>query len=85
MKKYLDLGSRLTIVLTFILFITALFATGLTHDLLLEAGVLLVSIKLIMMNYKNSIANKELLAKLDEIAEILTKDSLFGPPDQHHH
>ncbi len=74
MKKYLDLGSRLVIALTFILFIAALFTTGLTHDLLLEAGVLLVSIKLIIMNYKNSISNKELLKKLDEIKRMLTKE-----------
>ena len=74
MKKYLDLGSRLVIALTFILFIAALFTTGLTHDLLLESGVLLVSIKLIIMNYKNSISNKELLKNLDEIKKILTKE-----------
>lgn len=74
MKKYLDLGSRLTIALTFILFVAALFTTGFTHDLLLEAGVLLVSIKLIMMSYKNSISNKELLEKLDEIKGLLKKE-----------
>ncbi len=61
MKKYFDLGSRLIIVLTFILFIAALFVTGFTHNLLLEAGVFLVSIKLIMMSYKNSLSNQELL------------------------
>lgn len=74
MDKYLDLGSRLIIALTFILFMAALFATGFTHDILLEAGVLLVSIKLIIMSYKNSISNKELLEKLDEIKEMLTKE-----------
>ena len=73
MEKYLDIGSRLVIVLTFILFIAALFTTGFTHDLLLEAGVLLVSIKLIIMNYKNSILNKELSKSIDEIKERLTK------------
>jgi hypothetical protein len=74
MKNYLDLGSRLIIAITFILFIAALFTTGFTHDLLLEAGVLLVSIKLIIMSYKNSMSNKELLKNLDEIKEMLTKE-----------
>jgi len=33
----------------------ALFTKGFTHDILLEAGVLLVSVKLIIMAYKNSV------------------------------
>jgi hypothetical protein len=67
MKKHFGSGSIIIILLTFILFVAALFTTGFTHDLLLEAGVLLVSIKLIMMSYKNSISNREILNKLDEI------------------
>ena len=67
MKKHFSSGSIIIILLTFILFVAALFTTGFTHDLLLEAGVLLVSIKLIMMNYQNSISNREILKKLDEI------------------
>ena len=73
MKKNFDLGSMLVIALTFILFAAALFTTGFTHDLLLEAGVLLVSIKLIMMNYKNSLSNKELLKNMDEIKKMIGK------------
>ena len=46
MKNYLDTTNILVIVVTFILFAIALFATGFTKDLLLEAGVLLVSVKL---------------------------------------
>lgn len=71
MKNYFDLGSKLVIGLTFVLFLIALFTTGFTHDLLLEAGVLLVSIKLIMMNHKSSLANKKLIEKIDEINELL--------------
>jgi hypothetical protein len=74
MKRYLDFGSQLTVVLTFILFMAALFTTGFTHDLLLEAGVFLVSIKLIIMSYRNSMSNKALLKRLDEIKELLTKE-----------
>jgi hypothetical protein len=68
-----DLGNILVIALTFSLFIASLFLTGFTHDLLLESGVLLISIKLIIMNYKNSLANKEVIKKIDEIKEILSK------------
>lgn len=74
MKKYFDLGSKFVIALTFVLFIAALFTTGFTHNLLLETGVLLVSIKLIMMSYKNSMSNQELLKKLDEIKSLLKEE-----------
>ncbi|MBW2327978.1 MAG: hypothetical protein JRF45_16245 [Deltaproteobacteria bacterium] len=54
MGKHFDMGSMIVIIVTFILFITALFTKGLTHDLLLETGVFLVSVKLILMAFKNS-------------------------------
>ena len=73
MEKHLGSVNMFIIVLTIILFGVALFTTGFTHDLLLEAGVLLVSIKLIMMSYKNSLSNKELLNKIKEISEKLDK------------
>ena len=47
-------------MLTLALFVVALFVKGLTHDLLLEAGVFLVSVKLVLMNYKNSLAMRTL-------------------------
>lgn len=71
MKKYLSTADLLVIVVTFILFTIALFTKGFTHDLLLEAGVLLVSIKIIMMNYKNTILNNSIMNELDEIKKIL--------------
>lgn len=52
MKKYIDFGSVIVMIITFILFFIALFIKGFTHDLLLEAGIFLVSLKLIMMSYK---------------------------------
>lgn len=73
MKKYLDWGSSIVIALTFILFTLALFTTGFTHDLLLEAGVLLVSIKLIMMGYTNSVQNKELRREIDDIKRLIVQ------------
>jgi len=71
MKKIFDLGNTLVIAITFILFAIALFATGLTKDLLLEAGVFLVSIKIIMMNRANSNSSMEIIKKLNEINEKL--------------
>ena len=52
MHKHLDLGTQLTLAVTLVLFVIALFEKGFTHDLLLEAGVFLVSLKLVIMSYK---------------------------------
>ena len=71
MMKYISLAEIIVIVITLLLFIVALFIKGFTHDLLLEAGVLLVSIKIIMMNYKNIQSNKAILKELDDIKETL--------------
>lgn len=75
MNKYFDIGSITVIIITFSLFVIALFTKGLTHDLLLEAGVLLVSVKLIMMAYKNNIFYKEIIQELKKINDILNKSS----------
>ena len=71
MKKHIDLSSAIIIVITFLLFFFALFTKGLTHEILLECGVLLVSIKLIIMSYKNSINTKAVKEELIEIKELL--------------
>jgi len=65
--KHFDTSSLIVIAITLILFSIALFATGFTHDLLLEAGVFLVSVKLIQMTYKNGVNNEITNAKLNEI------------------
>jgi len=74
MKNKIELGSTLVIVATFILFALALFVKGFTKDLLLEIGVLLVSIKIIIMSRSNFNTNQEIIRKLNEINEKL-KDS----------
>lgn len=71
MKKHLDVGSLIVIITTFVLFVLALFTKGLTHDILLEAGVLLVSIKVIMMGYKTGLFYKNIQKDLDYIKAIL--------------
>jgi len=48
--KYIDTASLSVIAITLVLFGLALFLTGFTHDLLLETGVFLVSVKLIIEN-----------------------------------
>ena len=66
-NSHLDLGSQITVLVTFVLFTVSLFVKGLSHDILLESGVFLVSVKLIVMAYKSSVAHESLQRKLDEI------------------
>jgi hypothetical protein len=73
MRKHFDTGSMIVIIVTFILFIMALFAKGLTQDLLLEAGVFLVSVKLIKMAYHNSVFIKSIENELKEIKGLLER------------
>lgn len=70
-RHYFDAGSLLVIVITFALFLAALYSTGFTHDLLLEAGVFLVSVKLILMSYKNAVASDKLHNELAEIRSLI--------------
>ncbi|MCK9611922.1 MAG: hypothetical protein PHR81_05545 [Bacteroidales bacterium] len=74
MKKYFDTATILVIVITLILFIVALFVKGLTHDLLLEAGILLVSVKLILNGYRNNSNSNNILEELNDIKKIIEKD-----------
>jgi len=71
MRKHFDSWSIVVIGLTLVLFIVALFIQGLTHDLLLEAGVFLVSVKLILMSYKNSVHAVEMEERLEQIYDLL--------------
>jgi len=65
--KHFDMGSILVIAITFALFASALFVSGFTHDILLEGGVFLVSVKLIIMAYKASINSNNIERELKEI------------------
>ena len=71
MYKHFDKGSLIVILITFVLFALALFTQGFTHDLFLEAGVFLVSVKLIIMAYQNNMNNRLLAKELTEIKEYL--------------
>ena len=72
-RDYFDLGSLIVIAVTFVLFVVALFVRDFTHDLLLEVGVFLVSVKLIMMSYKNTVHVNRLDRKLDEALGLLRR------------
>jgi hypothetical protein len=69
--KSSDPWSVVVIILTVGLFLVALFVKGFTHGLFLEAGVLLVSIKLILMAYKNAHTESRLEERLARIEELL--------------
>jgi hypothetical protein len=76
--RHLDTGSLAVMGLTLVLFVVALFAKGLTHDLLLEAGVFLVSVKLILAAYKNSVSNQRILTLLQEIRDSVSPTDRSG-------
>jgi hypothetical protein len=71
--RHIDRGSQVVIAVTFVLFVAALYAKGLGHELLLEAGVFLVSVKLIVMAYKSSRLAEELKERLDRIEGLIRR------------
>jgi len=73
LREHLDPWSLVIIAVTLVLFVAALFLKGLGHDLLLEAGVFLVSVKLIMMAYKSSTTSAQLNERLDDMARALAR------------
>ncbi len=77
-SKHLDFWSVVVIVLTLLLFLWALFLKGFTHELLLEAAVFLVSVKLILLSYRNSIsarlADERMAQMQDALRRIEARD-----------
>ena len=71
MKKHLDLSSTIILLITLVLFIAALFFKGFTHDILLEVGVFLVSVKVIMMAYKISAHADQIISEIREIKDAI--------------
>jgi hypothetical protein len=71
LRRHFDPWSIAIILITLVLFAVALVLKGLSHDLLLEAGVFLVSVKLILMSYKNGVAAERLDERLKRIEEAL--------------
>ena len=77
-SSHLDVASTIVIVITFVLFTIAVFEKGLTHDLLLEAGVFLVSAKLILMNAKSNAADAKMDTRLTAIEATLARIEAKG-------
>jgi hypothetical protein len=73
MPKSSDPWSTVVIILTVALFILALFVKGFTKGLLVECGVLLVSIKLILMAKKTAVIEENLECRLDRIEKLLSE------------
>lgn len=71
LHKHFDPWSIVVIALTLVLFVLALFIKGFTHELLLETGVFLVSVKLILMSHKNSMLAHETEERLKTIYNLL--------------
>jgi hypothetical protein len=69
--RHFDPWSLVVIVVTLVLFLLALVVKGITHELFLEAGVFLVSVKLILMSYKNGVAVEQTDAHLQQIQVLL--------------
>ena len=72
-RRYFDLGSLTVIGITFVFFMTALVTKGFTHDILLEAAVFLVSVKLIIMAYKNDVASRVTHKRLDDMYMVIQR------------
>jgi len=70
--KSSDPWAGVVIVLTVGLFGLSLAVKGFTHELFLDMGVFLVSVKLILMAARNAATEKRLEQHLHEIKELLT-------------
>jgi hypothetical protein len=78
MSKHFDTGTISVIIITFVLFAMALFTKGFTHDLLLEAAVFLISVKLILMIFHNRQDVASVKAELHEIKEMIRSGNRPG-------
>ena len=73
--KSIDPWSGVVIVLTAILFGVSLVVQGITHDLFLESGVFLVSVKLILMTGKYAALERRIELQLDQIKQMLASQN----------
>ncbi len=71
MRRQYDIWSTIVIALTLVLFFAALLLKGFVHDMLLEAGVFLVSVKLILMSHKNRVVAERAEKRLEQIEALL--------------
>lgn len=69
--KHIDTPTLIVGILTLVLFIAALYTKEVLHDALLEIAVFLISFKLIIGVYKNSITSSRIEARLEKIQKTL--------------
>ena len=72
-RKILTLASGLTLGITLLLFCTAAVLHGPSKELLLEAGVFLISLKLVISTQKSELAMREILERLADLERSLGK------------
>jgi hypothetical protein len=77
--KSSDPSATVVILLSFGLFALALFVKGFAHDLLLEAGVFLVSLKLILMARKNAENGRRIEAQFTKLEDLLVQRTTANP------
>lgn len=78
-RKSSDPWAIIVIIATVALFLLALFLKGFTRDLLLEAGVFLVSAKVILAAKRNAETENRLEQHLIQIKELLTRRDSAAP------
>jgi hypothetical protein len=79
-SHHIDRASYAVVVITLVLFIIAAIEKGLTRELLLEAGVFLVSVKLILMSAKSNLTAERITERLDGIQATLDRLAASSPP-----
>jgi len=81
--SFSDPWASVVILLTLGLFILSLAVKGFTHELLVEAGVFLVSVKLILMAGKNAAAEERMEQHLNQIKALLSgNEAPVGSKDE---
>ena len=68
------------VLITLVLFIAAVFTKGLTHDIFLEAGVFLVSVKVIFLTFKTHTITKSIQKQLEDIHSLLSNKKAHKSP-----
>jgi hypothetical protein len=81
--KSTDPPSGVVILLTVGLFSLSLAVKGITHELFLEAGVFLVSVKLILMAGKNAALEERIERHLNQIQELLKVNATRAIEKEH--
>jgi hypothetical protein len=78
--RHIDTASYVVVGITLVLFIFAALEKGLTGELSLEAGVFLVSVKLILMSAKSNLAAERMMERLDAIQAAVERLAGQGTP-----